>query len=118
VADLPSSLPGGSGAGLLVQGSGVDGDREGADLDRAEADVDLAEPGTYTDGSARRVRADETPGQDHEVLRAARQMESDQIGAEQPLGDLCPPWHLHEQLHRRERYVQKETDDQIGPQHP
>ena len=117
-ADLAGPLPDGASAGLLVERRRVDGDREGADLDRAEADVDFAEPGTHTDRPPRGVRTDETAGQDHEVLRAAGQVEPDQIGAEQALGDLGPPRHLHEQLHRRERDVQKEADGQIGPQHP
>ncbi len=43
-------------------------------------------------------------------------MESDQVGAEQTFDDLGAPRHLHEQLDRRERDVQKETDGQVGPQ--
>ena len=53
-----------------------------------------------------------------EVLRAAGQVEPDQVGAEQAFDDLGAPRHLHEQLDRRERDVQEESDGQIGPQHP
>jgi hypothetical protein len=45
-------------------------------------------------------------------------MEPDEVGAKQTLGDLGAPRHLHEQLHRREWNMQKEADDQVGPQHP
>lgn len=45
-------------------------------------------------------------------------METDQVGSEQSFDDLGAPRHLHEQLDRRERDVQKEADGQIWPQHP
>ena len=68
---------------------------------------------------ARDVLAPDQPsGQEQEVLRAAGQMEADEVGAEQALDDLGAPRHLHEQLDRRKRNVQEESDGEVGPQHP
>ena len=117
-ADLAGPLADAAVAGLAVEFGGVDRDGEGADLDGAEADLDLAEPGPHPDRGARGVGADQSSGQEQEVLCAAGQVESDEIGAEQALDDLGPPRHLHEQLDRRERDVQEEADGQVGPQHP
>ena len=60
--------------------------------------------------------ADPLADQADEVLRAAGQLEADQVGAEQALEDLAPPRQLREQLGRRERDVQEEADPQVGPQ--
>ncbi len=54
--------------------------------------------------------------QPDEVLRAAGQLEADQVGAEQALEDLPPPRQLLEELGRRERDVQEEPDVEVGSQ--
>ncbi len=54
--------------------------------------------------------------QPDEVLRAAGQLEADQVGAEQPLEDLAAPGQLLEELGRRERDVQEEADVEVGAQ--
>ena len=60
--------------------------------------------------------ADALAHQPHEVLRRARSLEADHVGAEQALEELAPPRQLLEQLGRRERDVQEEPDPQVGPQ--
>ena len=60
--------------------------------------------------------ADALADQPDEVLRAAGQLEADQVGAEQALEDLPAPRQLLEQLGRRERDVQEEADADVGAQ--
>src|SRR5262249_6274707 len=79
---LAGVLANASLAPLVVEFSGVDRDREGADPNDPRTVIHLAEPRTDADRSARRVRSDEPPSQDEEVLRTPRQLEADQIGAE------------------------------------
>ncbi len=43
-------------------------------------------------------------------------METDQVGSEQTAHDLGAPRQLHEQLDRRKRDVQEETDAQVRPE--
>src|SRR5262249_15621593 len=47
---------------------------------------------------------------------AARVLEADQVGAEQPAQQIGPPRYLPEQFRWWERDVQEETDAQIRPQ--
>src|SRR6185437_8687400 len=120
VADLRADLLGPPAdvavAGFLVELGRVDGDRESADSNRTAVDVYFTGARSHTDRSAGGARPDQTPRQNQEVLRTAGQMESHQVRAEQAFDDLGPPGHLHEQLDRRERDVQKKTDRQIGPE--
>ena len=84
----------------------VDGDGERADVHPAAIDVDRA---------ATPAHARDLPGQTGEVRRPARDLEADQVGAEQALQDLAPPRELQEQLAGRERDVQEEPDPEVGP---
>ena len=58
---------------------------------------------------------EELGGRRGEVGDAARGLEADQVAAEQTLDDLGPPRQPGEQLERRERDVEEESDRQIGP---
>ena len=55
------------------------------------------------------------PDQANEVLRAAGQLEPDQIGSQQAVEDLVPPGQLEIELGGREGDVQEEPDPQVGP---
>ena len=60
--------------------------------------------------------ADPLTDQAHEVGCATRQLEPDQVGAEQPFEELTPPRQLLEELGRREGDVQEEPDAEVGAQ--
>ena len=68
------------------------------------------------DGSAGGGGAGQRLGQPDEVAGTAGQLETDQVGAQQPVDDLGAPRQPHEQFDRRERDVQEEADPDIGPQ--
>ena len=97
----------------LAEGRGVDGDREGSDLDLAA--VVRYGPGVAPDlhSRLRRFQAQQFAGQPQEVLCPAGHLEADHVGAQQTPYDLAAPRQLHEQLDRRKRNVQEETDTQI-----
>ena len=59
-------------------------------------------------------QVEELMGARREVGDAARRLEADQVAAEQALDDLRPPRQPGEQLERRERDVQEESDRQVG----
>jgi hypothetical protein len=60
--------------------------------------------------------ADALAHEAHEVLRGARSLEPDDVGAQQTLEDLAPPRQLLEQLGRWEGDVQEEADAYVGPE--
>ena len=94
------------GPGQLLEALVVDRDRERRGADGAVVgEVDQVAVGLV---------ADPLPHQPDEVGRAARQLEADQVGAEQALEELAAPRQLLEELGRRERDVQVEADPQVG----
>ncbi len=118
LAQLLGAIADGLGTRFGVEVTGIDGDRERADSHGPEADLHDAQLGPHSDGSAGRGSPGEASGKVEEVLRAAGQVETDEVGTEQSFDDLGAPRHLHEQLDRRERDVQEEPDGQVGAQHP
>ena len=98
------------GVGLreLLEALVVDGDRERRRADGAVVgEVDEVAVGLV---------ADALPDQPDEVGRSARQLEADQVGAEQALEQLAAPRQLLEELGRREGDVEVEADPEVGPE--
>ena len=91
---------GSPGPGLASSAAGVDGDGERADAHGAETHLHHTEPGTHPDGAFAGGLTGQPPSEVQEVLRTARQVESDQVGAEQTFDDLGAPRVLQEQLDR------------------
>ena len=92
----------------LLEALEVDGDRERSRPDGAVVgEVDEVAVGLV---------ADALPNESDEVGRPARQLEADQVGAEQALEQLAAPRQLLEELGRRERDVEVEADPEVGPE--
>ena len=110
IAQIRPDLPRSRGRGLrhrqLVHALGVDRDRVRPREDRPSV--------RRADTIPARLVAEPLPYQPDEVLGPARQLEPDQVGAQQSLQDLAAPGQLLEQLGRRERDVQEEADPQVG----
>ena len=108
-ADPPGRVVDLRGGGQRRLFGRVDRDREGRRPDG---------PAVVLDGAAGGVRPGQRLGQPGEVPRAAGQLETDQVGAEQAVDDLAAPRQPHEQLDRRERDVQEEPDPHVRPEPP
>ena len=104
--DLGDALAGGASGGDLLDLVDVDRDREHAELDR---------PTVEHDDVVALGHVEELIGRGGEVGHTARGLEADQIAAEQALDDLGSPRQPGEQLERRERDVEEESDRQVGP---
>ncbi|CFE45404.1 Uncharacterised protein [Mycobacterium tuberculosis] len=81
-ANLAGPAPDVAVAGSVVERAGVNRDRKGANSYGAGPEHRRTEPRPHTDGSAGSVGADQTPGQDQEILGTARKMEAHQVGAQ------------------------------------
>jgi hypothetical protein len=106
-ADGACPLPHLRTPGDLGDAPGVHGDREGLG-----ADEPLAYGPLRPDVTATRRQARPAAGA-QEVVRVGRPLESDEVGAEQPVEDLTAPGELREQLVGRERDVVEEADPQV-----